>query len=128
MNLPDEQLLEDSRWQLDYAGDVVAPLFAAIQTRPEPADPHLRAAYEQEQALLRAMQFYFQAVTNRIDLLEQTFDEMDAEMSAANGRYRSMRLTRDFAIHEAQVANARYYQESDIFTALYHRLSPANRA
>ena len=128
MNLPDEQLLEDSRWQLDYAGDLVAPLFAAIQARPEPADPAQRPAYEQEQSLLRALQFYFQAATKRLDLLEQTFDEMDAEMNAANSRYRSMRLAHDFALHEAQVANARYYKETDIFTALYHRLKLTNRA
>lgn len=128
MKLPDQQLLDDSEWQLAHAADLLAPLIASVQERPEPTDPAHRPAYEHDQALLRALRYYVTAVGSRIELLNQTFTEMDDEMHAANGRYREMRLARDFAVHEAQSANARYYKETDIFTALYNRLYPANRA
>ncbi|GAC1372620.1 MAG: hypothetical protein NVS3B25_07240 [Hymenobacter sp.] len=127
MNLPDEQRLDDAQWQLDHATGLVAPLLAHLQARPEPADPAGRVAYEQDQALLRALRYYFTSVGNRLELLDQVFAEMDAEMHAANGRYRSLRLAHDFALHEAREANRRYYAENDTFNFLLQRLAPSNR-
>lgn len=128
MNLPDPQRLEDAQWQLDHATQQLAPLLAILQARLEPPTAAGREAYEQDQLLLRTLRYYFTTNSARMELMQQVQEEMDAEMYAANGRYREMRLERDFAVHEAQTANGRYYQETDLFKTILHRLTPANRA
>lgn len=127
MNLPDPQRLEDAQWQLDHATQQLVPLLVIMQARPEPADPAERTAHEQDQLLLRTLNYFFTVNSANLELLNEVKDEMDAEMRAAQGRYREMKLALDFAIHEAKSANGRYYRETDIFTKLYNRLSPAPR-
>lgn len=121
MNLPDQQALDDAHWQLDFATQQLAPHLAELQRRldlPAPTDPKQRERYEAARNLLNTLSYFFTANEGLLKLLSERDAAMNEEMGAANFRYRQMRLERDFATHEAQHANTRYYAENDLFSAL----------
>lgn len=125
MNLPSQTALEDAEAQLEYAAGLAAPLVELLQHRTDtpPTDPAHRPRYEQNCALLSALSGYFAAVSHLAATHGQQVREMRQEMGAAQFRYNQMGIERDYLKAELQQANARYYANLDLFTALEARLS-----
>ncbi|RPD50033.1 hypothetical protein DNI29_04345 [Hymenobacter sediminis] len=126
MNLPDPKELEDARWQQEFAGrklaEFVATMREALQTPPADT-PTARARYDRNLAFLRALEFFLTSNASLLNLLDQREEEMNLEMVDAQFKYTQMALDRDFYQREAQSANARYYQEQDLYKLLQGRFT-----
>jgi len=124
MNLPDNTLLEDARWQQAHAGEklagFVATLRQTLQTPPA-ATPAARARHERSSAFLSTLEHFLSVNANLLTLLDERQEETAEIMDEANFNFRQMRLDRDYYKLEASRLAQRYYQENDLAALLAKR-------